>query len=1005
MNMVVGRGRFGSQVERLCIVVCISLFGCALSSPVAAGEPGQGEPAIRVRLYLKWFHQFQFAGYYAACKKGFYRAEGLDVKLFTKEKSVSDVKTASPVISKVLNGTHCFGICNEEGLVARINGKPIVMLAAVFQQSARVVVVRRDSGIRNPQDLAGRRLITGKAENGAQIIAMLKKEGVPLERVTLVAPLPMGGIDSLLARKVDAISTYVTDAPYMLRRHGVEPVVIAPMVYGVDFYGDVLFTSEKEVRNHPEVVAAFRRASLKGWRYAMGHVDEMVEYMLTLPDVRERGFTAELLRYEAEETRRLIKPELVEIGYMNPGRWEHMARTLVSVGLVKPGYSLKGFVYDPNPRHDHTWFYIMTAGIGVLLAVAGMGWLLNLQLHKVVVARTRDLALSENRYRTIFEGASEGILVSDAESGRLLYGNPAMLEMLGIQPGELNGLSISQIHAPFAEKETGRLRNVSCGTGKARNFYANISRARTRLGEQDCIVEFYSDVTEHYMAESERRMLIAVVEQATEMVMITDTQGVITYVNNAFEKISGYAAGEVTGRQLRDFHAGKYDVSFYREIMEQLRQGVIWRGHIVHNRKDGSRFTVDCALSSVRDPHGQIVNFVGIMRDLTREIKLEEQFRQAQKMEAIGQLTGGIAHDFNNMLQGILGYTDMVCNKLAAADPNRKKLERVLHAADTAAELVNKLLAFSRQQVLQLQDLDLNKVIPDLFDMLRHMLHRNIELKFIPGNRLGAVAVDRGILEQAIVNLCVNSRDAMPDGGVITIETENVLCDREYCDGHPELAPGRYVLLRVTDTGCGMDEETRKRIFEPFFTTKGVGKGTGLGLAMVYGAIRQHKGMIQVYSEPGKGTTFKIYLPMVERPATAVGDCIEGSVRGGDETILLVDDEEIIRESTREILEQAGYRVLTAADGVEALRLLDEHGAEVDLALLDVVMPRLCGHELQERVSAMFPNLPVIFASGYSRNAVHTDFILQQGLHLLQKPYKANQLLRKVREVLDKIHA
>ena len=382
--------------------------------------------------------------------------------------------------------------------------------------------------------------------------------------------------------------------------------------------------------------------------------------------------------------------------------------------------------------------------------------------------------------------------------------------------------------------------------------------------------------------------------------------------------------------------------------------------------------------------------------------ELEEQYRHAQRMEAVGQLAGGVAHDFNNLLQVIQGFGEIALLHAEENGDVQAPVQEILNASDRAKKLIGQLLAFSRRQVLEMKDVDLNDVIADLMDMIRPVIGEHVRLDIVPGYNIGIVWADRGQIEQVLMNLCVNSRDAMPEGGTITVEVENVRIDEEYCESHVWAKPGRYVLLSVTDTGCGMDDEILKNIFEPFFTTKPAGEGTGLGLATVYGLVKQHGGMIHVYSEVGIGTTFKIYLPHTERSATDVGDKIEGPAPGGTETILVAEDDEMVLQLTKDALEDAGYTVLTAVDGEDALSLFEENADAIDLMLLDVVMPKLGGRVVFERIHKEHPQVRVLFASGYSMNAIHTNFVLDEGLTLLQKPHNRAELLRKVREVLDR---
>jgi len=382
--------------------------------------------------------------------------------------------------------------------------------------------------------------------------------------------------------------------------------------------------------------------------------------------------------------------------------------------------------------------------------------------------------------------------------------------------------------------------------------------------------------------------------------------------------------------------------------------------------------------------------------------RLEEQLRQAHKMEAIGRLAGGIAHDFNNLLTVINGYSELVLNSLGANLHARKNVEQIKKAGRRAATLTRQLLAFSRRQVLQLRVLDLNAVVTNFEAMLQPLIGEDILLEAVLQPGLGLVKVDPGQIEQIILNLTVNARDAMPEGGKLTIETANVELDEAYARRHVSVRPGPYVMLAISDTGCGMDAETQARIFEPFFTTKEHGKGTGLGLATVYGIVKQSGGNIWVYSEPGKGTTFKIYLPRVEGVAEGSEPAHpRSSILRGSETILLVEDEDMVRSLAREILEAHGYAVSEARDSTEALRVCHTHSGSIHLLVTDVVMPGMSGRELAARLGTIHPETKVLYMSGYTDDAVVRHGVLNAGLAFLQKPFTANAFLCKVREVLD----
>lgn len=388
-----------------------------------------------------------------------------------------------------------------------------------------------------------------------------------------------------------------------------------------------------------------------------------------------------------------------------------------------------------------------------------------------------------------------------------------------------------------------------------------------------------------------------------------------------------------------------------------------------------------------------------------RQAHLNDQLRQSQKMEAIGQLAGGIAHDFNNVLQAIMGYAQLLKPQAEGIVELDEGLDEIYRCGERASSLTRQLLAFSRRQIMRPENLDLNVVVGNLQSMLKRVIGEHITLKWFPGSHLGMVHADISMMEQVLVNLCVNARDAMKEGGVLTLETQNVLIDDYYSSNNIWATPGRYILLSVTDTGIGMSEEVKEHIFEPFFTTKPEGQGTGLGLSTVYGIVKQHNGMITAYSEPGKGTTIKVYYPMTERKAVEVGTMIRPQVHGGNETILLAEDDSGVRALVVKILERAGYHVLIAKNGFEAVAMFQNNRKEISLLLLDVVMPGMGGHEAFERIEQIQSGLPVIFTSGYSENAVHTDFVLHEGLKLLQKPYSPDALLVLVRQTLDSVEA
>jgi PAS domain S-box-containing protein len=418
--------------------------------------------------------------------------------------------------------------------------------------------------------------------------------------------------------------------------------------------------------------------------------------------------------------------------------------------------------------------------------------------------------------------------------------------------------------------------------------------------------------------------------------------------------------------------------------------------------KDGSPLPVEVNVRFLRDEEGRPVGLVGVTRDISERKRAEEQLRQAQKLESIGHLAGGVAHDFNNLLVAILGNAELARGHADLAEEVEPYLDEIQEAAERAAGLTRQLLAFGRRQIVEPVPIDLNQLIEGLGRMLNRLIPENIENEFLPGEDLDAILADRGQLEQVIVNLAVNARDAMPEGGKLVLETANVTIPSDEADPQPPAEPGRYVLLRVIDSGRGMTKEVRERIFEPFFSTKPEGQGTGLGLSVVFGIVKHHGGFLDVFSEPGRGAEFRVYLPAEEREPAHPEPAPAGRERGGCESVLLVEDEPSARRLARRVLSKAGYEVIEARDGREAVEAYRRHRWKIDLVLLDVVMPKMMGSEVRRRIREIDSDVRILFSSGYSRAGGHLDFIAREGLDLISKPYPTKALLEKIREILDR---
>jgi PAS domain S-box-containing protein len=470
-------------------------------------------------------------------------------------------------------------------------------------------------------------------------------------------------------------------------------------------------------------------------------------------------------------------------------------------------------------------------------------------------------------------------------------------------------------------------------------------------------------------------------------------------VNNAAMRQYGFSREEFLSMTIKDIRPPEEVPALMDDLSRisyPLGDSKTWR----HKRKDGSEIDVEITAHSF-DFSGRPARLV-LAADVTERRTLETQLRQSQKMEAIGLLAGGVAHDFNNLLTAITGYSELALRRIRSDDPSRHDVEEILKAGERAAALTSQLLAFSRKQILQPRIIDFNSIVSEMEKMLRRLIGEDVVFRTVLDPELGNTRADPGQLEQVLMNLVINARDAMTRGGKLTIETRNVYLDEDYAKMHIAVVPGPYVMLAVSDTGVGMNEQTSARIFEPFFSTKEPGKGTGLGLSTIYGIVKQSGGNIWVYSEPGKGTTFKIYFPLVGAHTQRIATATEAEeISNGNETILLAEDEEIVRNLARQVLEMYGYRVLEAASGKEALFICEQNKEPIHLLITDVIMPEMGGPELASRVAKLCPETKVLYMSGYTDSAIVHQGELDESAKFIQKPFTAERLARKVREVLD----
>ena len=492
--------------------------------------------------------------------------------------------------------------------------------------------------------------------------------------------------------------------------------------------------------------------------------------------------------------------------------------------------------------------------------------------------------------------------------------------------------------------------------------------------------------------------LVIAVENTAEVIIITDIEGNIQYVNPAFEKITGYSRAEAAAQNFTLLDSGQHDPSFIEQMWDCLKRGEVWRGRFINRKKDHSLYQSDATISPVKNTTGQIINYVSVQRDVTREIQLEKQLRQAQKMEAIGTLAGGIAHDFNNLLLGIQGNISLSLLDLGSESPIVSNLKKIEQYVQNGVELTRQLMGFARGGKYQVRLTDINRLLIEQ-NLLFSRANKAVVFKEEFDTELWNVEADQDQIEQVILNIYMNALQAMPEGGTLTVRTENVTIDRERFTPY-RVKAGDYVKISVIDTGIGMDEKTQRRIFDPFFTTRDMGRGTGLGLASVYGIIKNHEGFINVESQKNRGTRLEFFLPASRKPAPPKQLAIEKLPRGQG-TVLLVDDEEMIIDVGKRMLDKLGYETLTAMNGTEALEIYKTRGNDISLVILDMVMPKVSGGETFDRLKQINPTIKVILCSGYSIDGQATE-ILKRGCNaFIQKPFNLKTLSQHIRAVLN----
>ena len=635
---------------------------------------------------------------------------------------------------------------------------------------------------------------------------------------------------------------------------------------------------------------------------------------------------------------------------------------------------------------------------------------------------------SEEKFRITFNGSPDAVNINRLKDGLYVDINQGFTDLTGFTREDVIGKTSKEIQVWNDLADRQRLVSILEESGFCENLEARFRRkdgsvttalmsARVIFLEgEPHIISITRDISDRIRAEealreSEKKYRI-ILESMEEGYHEVDLNGRFTFFNTSFQKILGYSHEELMGMSYRRYAADETN----RTRVAEAYKRVFTTGEPLHDfawdivRKDGIKRTVEVSASLIRDKQNHAVGFRGLVRDITERKRVEEerenlqsQLNQAQKMETVGRLAGGVAHDFNNMLGIIIANAELAGMQLEPDEIVHKNIQEILKASQRAADTVRHLLAFARKQITSPKVLDVNDTISGDLRMLGRLIGEDIHLRFVPGKDVWKVRMDPSQVQQILNNLVVNSRDAMPGGGTITIMCKNTVLDESYCRMHNGVEPGDYVLIAVSDTGEGMTPEVMENLFDPFFTTKEVGKGTGLGLAMVYGAMKQNNGYVQVYSEPDKGTTVELYLPrVIERPASKE-EAGKRAAPGGKETVLVAEDESALLDTCRYVLERQGYTVLAASTPKAALDLAAQHPGEIDLLLTDVVMPEMNGKELAKQLRAVRPALKLLFMSGYTSDVMARHGVLDQGMNFIEKPFAFTELAEKVRQVLDAV--
>ncbi|MFK5927776.1 MAG: PAS domain S-box protein, partial [Desulfuromusa sp.] len=827
---------------------------------------------------------------------------------------------------------------------------------------------------------------------------------------------------ALLTGETDVFNAYRTNEPYLLETQGIETQLINPEDYGIDFYGDVLFTAAATLKTRPKTVEKFRKASLQGWDYALSHQDETIAVIKSRYQIEK---TVAQLQFEAAEIKKIIQPEQVEIGHMDLARWAQTTHYLIALGAIPATFHLvDDFIY--SPPHPVHWVRLRPWIIGVLATFITLLFLLSTlfkanhslrktrkQLRHEMQEREQvedALRQSSKRFRRLAAVTYEGILIHD--QGIAIEVNESLTKMFGYPSAEMIGEELLQQLVPEEYRpivKENMLKKIAAPyevIGRKKDgtlFPVEIESRDVTEDDVNYRVTALRDITERKRNEAERERLAQAIAQSSETVIITDTVGTIQYANPAFETISGYCCAEAIGQNPRILQSDQQDPAIYPELWETLTSGEVWRGRFINKKKDGSLYIEDATISPVFNLAGEIVNYIAVKRDITHEVEMENQLRQKYKMEAVGLMAGGIAHNFNNNLAIILGNVELSQLKLPAASDIADYLNNAKIATLRSRDLVQQILTYSREGTQAKVAVKLPLLIDETIKLLHSTIPTTVNLHQVISidSRDVTINANASQIQEALINLCNNAVYAMDEKGALEILLETVELQATDIPSRFESTPGTFIKLSVQDNGSGISPAAIDKIFDPFFTTKGVGEGTGMGLSTVQGIVNQHGGLLKVNSALGQGSTFELYFPTTPPLQTAEAAPGSEDLPRGTEKILFLDDDEMLSQLGEMMLSEMGYQVTAMTSSLEALKLFKTHPDQFDLVVTDQTMPELCGKDLIQELLKIRPALTTILCTGFSHK-IDEKAAKRLGVKAFcMKPLNLPELVQTVRRVLD----